>query len=337
MNSNLKKYVLNKTNLGNKNKFVLIIGSSPSKGARSPKLWNNAYKRFKKKIRMHPADVLEKNLGKICKYLKGNKNFLGSSVTIPFKEKIMKHLDSIDKNAKTIGSVNTIVRKKNKLIGYNTDYNGSLYSLKKSKITRKNKKILILGCGGAGKACIVSASNYFNNSEIILFNRSKKRLNVFLKNLKKSNKNKIKKISGYDKIKKLKKIDLIINTTSVGFDNWVKEKKFFFNLINYCPLAKVKIVKTKNKKNNIFYQKNMKNIEDNILNSIKVLCNIQKTIIFDIIYNPSRTLLLKIGDLFGHKNFNGIDMNLIQAVQGFKIVNAENKSMENILKAMQNG
>ena len=96
-------------------------------------------------------------------------------------------------------------------------------------------------------------------------------------------------------------------------------------------------MKIKNKENNIFYQKNLKNIENNILSSIKVLSNINKTFIFDIIYNPSKTVLLKIGDLFGHKNFNGIDMNLIQAVQGFRIVNAENKSTEKILKAMQNG
>ena len=80
---------------------------------------------------MFPADVKEENLDQLCMYLKSNKHFLGSSVTVPYKEKIMKYLDGIEKNAKSIGSVNTIVNKKGKLFGFNTDYYGSMYTLKK--------------------------------------------------------------------------------------------------------------------------------------------------------------------------------------------------------------
>ena len=86
----ITKYISNRINLKNNNRFVLIIGSGPSKGARSPKLWNSAYRFFKKKIKMYPADVDENNLKEFCRYLKSDKNFLGSSVTIPYKEKIIK-------------------------------------------------------------------------------------------------------------------------------------------------------------------------------------------------------------------------------------------------------
>ena len=113
MKDQLNNYINNKLSLKKKTKFTLmIIGSSPSKGARSPLLWNNAYRSFGQKTRMYPADVSENNLKSLIKFLRLEKNFQGSSVTIPFKEKILPFLDDIDQNAKAIGSVNTIIKKK---------------------------------------------------------------------------------------------------------------------------------------------------------------------------------------------------------------------------------
>ena len=184
MKTKLNKFLDNKINLKVNRDFALIIGLTPSKGARSPTLWNNAYKSLNKKTRMFPADVKEENLDQLCMYLKSNKHFLGSSVTVPYKEKIMKYLDGIEKNAKSIGSVNTIVNKKGKLFGFNTDYYGSMYTLKNMKMSRSKQEILIFGCGGAGKASIVSVINYFNNSKIKIFNRNRNKLKNFLEKLK---------------------------------------------------------------------------------------------------------------------------------------------------------
>ncbi len=318
-------------------KFALIIGSSPSKGARSPSLWNKAYKHFKIKSKMFPADINKKNLEKLCNHLKKNKNFLGSSVTIPHKEIIINYLDKIDINAKNIGSVNTFVKIKNKLVGYNTDYYGSLFSLKKCKLKKSKNKILVLGCGGAGKACIASVINYFNNSEIIFFNRNQKKLEFFLKNFKNKNKNKLKQINKYIQIKKYKNINLILNTTSIGFDTWFKDNNKKFFLKNYCPLSKVQFVSIKNKNEEIFVEKNRSNIIKNVTESFNILRNLKNVMIFDIIYSPKETILIKLSKLFGFKIMNGLNMNLIQAVEGFKIVNSSNLSKEKILKAMTNG
>ena len=46
---------------------------------------------------------------------------------------------------------------------------------------------------------------------------------------------------------------------------------------------------------------------------------------FDIIYNPKKTKLLKFAELYGNKVYNGLGMNLNQAVKGFMIVNKLNK------------
>lgn len=82
------------------------------------------------------------------------KDFEAINVTIPYKEMVIPYLDSIDPKADAIGAVNTIVNKNNKLYGYNTDYDGFRYMLVKHKINPKGKKVLLLGKGGAAKACI---------------------------------------------------------------------------------------------------------------------------------------------------------------------------------------
>ena len=73
----------------------------------------------------------------------------GLNVTIPYKEKIIPFLDKIDKSASEIGAVNTIAKKNNKLIGYNTDFIGFINSFK-NNLNFNNA--LILGTGGASKA-----------------------------------------------------------------------------------------------------------------------------------------------------------------------------------------
>ncbi len=78
----------------------------------------------------------------------------GASVTMPFKHDVMPYLDKIDVHAKKIGAVNTLVRKGNKIIGYNTDWLGVRTALK-GKL--KNKKVLILGSGGAAAAVYYAA------------------------------------------------------------------------------------------------------------------------------------------------------------------------------------
>ena len=102
----------NKINLGINQKFVSIIGSNPSKGARSPVLWNKAFSKFKINTKMIPLDVKNKNVSRLIRSLRKNENFYASAVTIPHKEKIIKYLDEIDQSALEIGSVNLIVKKK---------------------------------------------------------------------------------------------------------------------------------------------------------------------------------------------------------------------------------
>lgn len=77
----------------------------------------------------------------------------GINVTIPYKEKVISYLSQIDEFSKRIGAVNTIVKKNDMLCGYNTDYIGFKKLLSHYQINVENKRVLIVGNGGAAKTC----------------------------------------------------------------------------------------------------------------------------------------------------------------------------------------
>ncbi|MBR2444955.1 MAG: shikimate dehydrogenase [Clostridia bacterium] len=80
-----------------------------------------------------------------------SKDFLGINVTIPYKEKVIPYLDYVDKDALSIGAVNTVVNRDGKLYGYNTDYSGMLALVNRVGIRVAGKKTLIIGTGGTSK------------------------------------------------------------------------------------------------------------------------------------------------------------------------------------------
>ena len=100
-------------------------------------LGNNAYRL----IELEPEDLEP--------FLK-REDIGGLNVTIPYKRDVMPFCDEIDPGARAIGSVNTLVRRKDgKLWGYNTDIDGFLYMASRSGIRITGKKVIILGSGGA--------------------------------------------------------------------------------------------------------------------------------------------------------------------------------------------
>lgn len=99
------------------------------------------------------------------------KDFRAINVTIPYKEDVIPFLDEIDKTAKVIGAVNTVVNKNGKLYGYNTDFSGLNALISKNNIEIKNKKVLILGSGGTSKTANAVA-NYLGAKEVYRVSRN---------------------------------------------------------------------------------------------------------------------------------------------------------------------
>jgi len=94
----------------------------------------------------------------LVSFIKG-KDFKGINVTIPYKSDVIPYLDFVDENAKQIGAVNTVVNKKGKLYGYNTDFIGLKRLILSMKLDLNQKKVLILGTGGTSKTAGAVAKN----------------------------------------------------------------------------------------------------------------------------------------------------------------------------------
>lgn len=88
-----------------------------------------------------------------------DKNISGLNVTIPYKEDVIKYIDEISNDAKSIGAVNTIKISNKKLTGHNTDHIGFTKSMEKIDEFKNIESALILGSGGASKAIQFALDN----------------------------------------------------------------------------------------------------------------------------------------------------------------------------------
>jgi 3-dehydroquinate dehydratase/shikimate dehydrogenase len=83
----------------------------------------------------------------------------GRSVTAPHKSSVMQCLDWIDRSAREIGAVNTIVEKDGELHGFNLDAAGFIAPLRQALGTIANTRCAVIGAGGAARACVWALRN----------------------------------------------------------------------------------------------------------------------------------------------------------------------------------
>jgi len=103
-------------------KKFYVVGNKASKSL-SPMIFNHWFKKHNIKARYGYLELTEKNFHNKIKHVLEKKDTLGLNVTIPFKNKIIKHLGKIDTHAKKIGAVNCVTNKKT-INGTNTDWTG---------------------------------------------------------------------------------------------------------------------------------------------------------------------------------------------------------------------
>src|SRR5437870_7672086 len=95
----------------------------------------------------------------------------GLSITMPYKEAILKYLDNTDSHTAKIGACNTVVRAQDgKLYGFNTDTAGIVSPLERRLPTLEGAKILVLGAGGAARAAVFGLKE--RGCEVYILNRT---------------------------------------------------------------------------------------------------------------------------------------------------------------------
>lgn len=149
--------------------------------------------------------------------------FSGANITLPFKEELICHCDSLSPLAKKINAINTIVREDSKLIGYNTDAMGFYKNIENEDI----KNALIIGAGGSAKAVAWILRD--KNIDTCIINRSPNKLEYF-------------RDAGFSCFSndsfKGGKFDLIINATSSSINNTLPlQKEALEELFSHSKIA----------------------------------------------------------------------------------------------------
>jgi shikimate dehydrogenase len=131
-------------------KLFAVIGD-PIGHSMSPIMLNDVLSYYEMDAHYHPFKVRPEELGTAIRGLKAI-GIAGFNVTIPHKSAIIPFLDDVDDLALSIGAVNTVVNDNGKLVGYNTDGYGFLKGLEPYFSSYTDKKVLVIGAGGAARA-----------------------------------------------------------------------------------------------------------------------------------------------------------------------------------------
>lgn len=226
-------------------------------------------------------------------------NIRGLSVTIPHKVAVIPFLDELDPLAERIGAVNTIVNDDEVLRGYNTDATGFLQALLERGIEPREKNVVILGAGGASRA--ISFILAERGAHLVILNR-------------------------------LLELDWAEELASRISQIFTKEVEALE--LNEENLAKVL------EKTDILVNATSVGMSPNI-GEAPIPAKLLKPglIVFDIVYNPIKTRLLREAEVAGAETIGGLDMLVWQGALAFEMwtgLKAPVKLMrEEAIKALQ--
>lgn len=205
-------------------------------------------------------------------------NLLGLSVTIPHKVEVLAYLDEVEDTARQIGSVNTVLNRDGKLIGFNSDGMGALRAIEEARIDLAGRRIAILGSGGAARAIAFSIGKAAGLEEMVLFGVEREQCRRLAEDLQKVL---AFPVRWFDQnqanlARYLRDADGIVHCTPVG--------------MNPHPDASL--------------------VSKDLLRA--------EQFVFDIVYTPMKTRLLRDAESVGCRIVPGVEMFLYQAVFQFE-------------------
>ncbi len=221
-----------------RHKLYGIIGSS-LRHTLSPIIHNYLFKKFKLDYHYTKFESEWSQLRNVVNSIR-TLNISGVNVTFPFKEILIPYLDKLDITSQKTGAVNTIKNSRGRLIGYNTDLFGVRATIQnRLKINIKGKTVLLLGAGGASRACMVELLRQ-KPDKVIVANRDISKAKYIISKIKNSGSDSNIKAMNIKNLYSLDQLDqptLLINSTSANSSflmSIIKEllkKRFFQNTI----------------------------------------------------------------------------------------------------------
>lgn len=207
-------------------------------------------------------------------------NYSGFNVTIPHKVPLALFVDEVDKYADITGAINTVkIFPDRTMKGYNTDVIGFKRAIP-DDMNLDGKSAAVLGTGGASRAAVLGLSDR-GISNIGVYTRSIPNSMDYMAYLRRKFPHIKFEAYQIDRVRDLSNYDMLVNTTPIGMQGKSAD---------------------------------MTPIEKDVLSTLP-----ESAIVYDIIYNPKKTILLKLAEELGYKTINGIDMLVWQAVAAQEI------------------
>jgi len=283
-------------------KYIGLIGY-PIKHSISPHFQQAALDYYQLDIRYEAWETSPTQLQDRVNDLRKPQN-VGANVTVPHKEAVLPLLDEINDLASSIGAVNTIVKKDDRLLGFNTDAYGFVEALdKEGHFDPEGKRVVILGAGGVARAVtFVLVQRKVASLGITdgVFERASALAENLVGHIKEespSSKDRESSISAFQwqnlgSARTFVDCDLIVHCTTIGMKDSSQEGQ--------SPLS-------------------LEVIPKNVL-------------VYDVVYNPWLTPLLGLAQKAGANILGGLPMLVYQGAGSFKLWTGKEAPIDIMLK-----
>jgi shikimate dehydrogenase len=219
----------------------------------------------------------------------------GASVTIPHKVSVVRHLDEVDSEASRIGAVNTIVNDRGQLKGYNTDGIAAMRALREAYGDLTGAKAVMVGAGGAARAVGYKLST--SVGELSILNRTVNRA-----------------VDLAHALSNLPECRASISASPLRRESLNEALEDADILVNTTPLGM------------------SPNVDDSPVDSDLLRSDL---LVFDAIYNPFRTRLLREAEDVGAKTMSGLSMLVYQGAAAFKLWTGVDAPKASMIRAIE--
>ncbi|MBI2166534.1 MAG: shikimate dehydrogenase [Chloroflexi bacterium] len=219
---------------------------------------------------------------------------IGFNVTVPHKETVCRLLDGLDPWARSLGAVNTAVNDGGRLTGYNTDTYGFLRALRgEGKFEPRGKRALVLGAGGSARAIALALARE-GVAALYMANRTRKRAQAVAKAVRPALAQvKTVPLEAAALRAAAAQADLIVNCTTLGMKHGPGEGETPMTA-DLIPVS---------------------------------------ALVYDIVYNPPETPLLREAKKAGARTLGGLPMLVYQGAEAFRLWTGRQAPLEVMFEA----
>jgi shikimate dehydrogenase len=254
----------------------------------SPFIHDRLFSLKGKDVQYTCTDIAPEELTDSQYYLE--KTYVGYNVTIPHKVAVIPLVDRLDGSALRYHSVNCVANTEDGSVGYNTDCDGFLLSLRMNGLPLDGR-VLLLGCGGVGRMMAIESVLHGADLTIAIIEEARAMCDALLEELKEKAPDSNVKVVTMDAV--TGEYDLLMNATPVGM----------FPKVDACPVS------------------------DEVISNCGA--------VFDVIYNPTETQLVKRFKAQGKKAVGGMAMLVLQAVKAHELWDGDTYSDEEVYETIR--